>query len=250
MTLKVKNVTGGYSNIPVLKGISFEVKAGQLVGLIGLNGAGKSTTINHIIGLLTPHQGTITIDGVSLQQDPKLYKQKIAYIPETPVLYEELTLKEHLELTMMAYDLEPKKAWQDAQKLLETFRLANKLDWFPANFSKGMKQKVMIVCAFLTQAQLFIIDEPFLGLDPLATRDLLTLIEEKKQAGAAVLMSTHVLSTAQSVCDQFVLIDQGQIKAIGTMEQLQANYGQTDESLADIYLTMTQEGQKNGATMA
>lgn len=249
MTLKVTNLIGGYSNIPVLKGISFEVQAGQLVGLIGLNGAGKSTTINHIIGLLTPHQGSITLDGIKLSQDPQQYKQKIAYIPETPVLYEELTLKEHLELTMMAYDLEPKNAWKKAQKLLETFRLANKLDWFPANFSKGMKQKVMIVCAFLTQAQLFIIDEPFLGLDPLATRDLLTLIEEEKKRGAAVLMSTHVLSTAQEVCDQFVLIDQGQIKAIGTLEQLQQKYGQSEDGLADIYLMMTQEGQKNGATM-
>lgn len=246
MTLKVENLVGGYGKIPVLKDISFEVKQGQLVGLIGLNGAGKSTTINHIIGLLRPYKGQITLDGVSLQTNPQEYKKKIAYIPETPILYEELTLKEHLELTMMAYDLDSKKAWNKANALLKTFRLANKLEWFPANFSKGMKQKVMIVCAFLTEASLFIIDEPFLGLDPLATRDLLHLIAKEKQRGAAVLMSTHVLSTAQEVCDRFVLIDQGQIKAMGTLAQLQENYGQGQNALADIYLTMTQEGQNDG----
>ena len=246
MTLKVENLLGGYGKIPVLKDISFEVKQGQLVGLIGLNGAGKSTTINHIIGLLRPYKGQITLDGVSLQTNPQEYKKKIAYIPETPILYEELTLKEHLELTMMAYDLDSKKAWNKANALLKTFRLANKLEWFPANFSKGMKQKVMIVCAFLTEASLFIIDEPFLGLDPLATRDLLDLIATEKRRGAAVLMSTHVLSTAQEVCDCFVLIDQGQIKATGTLAQLQENYGQGQNTLADIYLTMTQEGQHDG----
>lgn len=246
MTLKVENLVGGYGKIPVLKDISFEVKQGQLVGLIGLNGAGKSTTINHIIGLLRPYKGQITLDGVSLQTNPQEYKKKIAYIPETPILYEELTLKEHLELTMMAYDLDSKKAWNKANALLKTFRLANKLEWFPANFSKGMKQKVMIVCAFLTEASLFIIDEPFLGLDPLATRDLLDLIATEKRRGAAVLMSTHVLSTAQEVCDRFVLIDQGQIKAMGTLAQLQENYGQGQNALADIYLTMTQEGQNDG----
>ncbi len=101
MTLKVENLVGGYSQVPVLKDISFEVKQGQLVGLIGLNGAGKSTTIKHIIGLLQPQKGKITIDGVSLKTSPQVYKQKMAYIPETPILYEELTLKEHLELTMM-----------------------------------------------------------------------------------------------------------------------------------------------------
>lgn len=150
MTLEIENLVGGYSRVPVLKDISFTVKAGELVGLIGLNGAGKSTTIKHIIGLLRPQKGKITLEGVTLKSDPKTYKQKMAYIPETPILYEELTLREHIELTIMAYGLEAKSAWQRAQKLLELFRLENKLDWFPANFSKGMKQKVMIVCAFIT----------------------------------------------------------------------------------------------------
>lgn len=245
MTLEVENLVGGYSRVPVLKDVSFEVKAGELVGLIGLNGAGKSTTIKHIIGLLRPQKGTITLDGVTLKTDPKAYKQKMAYIPETPILYEELTLREHIELTIMAYGLEAKSAWQRAQELLELFRLENKLDWFPANFSKGMKQKVMIVCAFITEAKLYIIDEPFLGLDPLATQDLLDLIDQKKQAGAAVLMSTHVLSTAQEYCDRFVMIDQGQVTAKGDLASLRTQFGDETASLATIYLKLTGAGEKH-----
>ncbi len=109
MALKVSNLVGGYSQVPVLKNISFDIKDGELVGLIGLNGAGKSTTINHIIGLLNPFSGSISINGVSSKDDINQYKQQIAYIPEAPILYEELTLKEHIEMTMMAYGLNPEK---------------------------------------------------------------------------------------------------------------------------------------------
>lgn len=243
MTLKVENLVGGYSQVPVLKDVSFEVKSGHLLGLIGLNGAGKSTTIKHIIGLLRPKSGQILIDSVSLKDDPKQYKQSMAYIPETPILYEELTLREHIDLTIMAYGLDEKETWVKANRLLALFRLDNKLDWFPANFSKGMKQKVMIVCAFITDAKLYIIDEPFLGLDPLATKDLLKLITEKKQQGAAVLMSTHVLSTAQEVCDDFVMIDQGQVTAKGDLKTLRDEFGDKDVSLSDIYLKLAGVGE-------
>lgn len=238
MILTVDGLTGGYSAVPVLKKLSFTVDQGELVGLIGLNGAGKSTTIKHVIGLLKPKEGKITLNDCSLLDNPAKYKQQFAYVPETPVLYEELTLKEHLEMTIMAYGLERKKAVKKASELLKIFRLENKLDWFPANFSKGMKQKVMIVCAFMTDAKLFIIDEPFLGLDPLATRDLLKLIEKVKEEGAGVLMSTHVLSTAEKYCDRFVMIDHGKLQASGTLEELKQNYGREDATLSDVYLGM------------
>lgn len=243
MTLKVKNLVGGYSQIPVLKGIDFSVDNGELVGLIGLNGAGKSTTINHIIGLLHAMKGSIEIDGITIDEDAQAYKSKIAYIPETPILYDELTLKEHIELTILAYNLDKDEAWKKANELLEIFRLQNKLDWFPANFSKGMKQKVMIVCAFITKAKLFIIDEPFLGLDPLATDDLLKLIDNVKKEGSAVLMSTHVLGTAQEYCDRFVMINHGELKANGTLEELRAQFNKQDASLSEIYLSLT-KGEK------
>lgn len=243
MALEIKNLIGGYSRIPVLKGISFQVKPGELVGLIGLNGAGKSTTINHVIGLLRPFSGEITLNGINIQQDPVDYKKQIAYVPETPILYDELTLREHIELTIKAYSLNTEEAWIRARKLLKIFRLDNKLDWFPANFSKGMKQKVMICCALMTNAKLLIVDEPFYGLDPLAVHDLLELIEERKKAGTAVLMSTHVLDTAQRYCDRFVLLANGKVRARGTLDELRQKADKPDESLDDIYLSLARDDQ-------
>ncbi|BDP96565.1 hypothetical protein EfmGK961_03810 [Enterococcus faecium] len=181
MSLIIDHVTGGYGHLPVLKDISFDVQPGEIVGLIGLNGAGKSTTIKHIIGLLEASKGTIEINHLSLKKNTEEYRKQIGYIPETPSLYEELTLREHIEVTAMAYDIPMDIAMKRAEKLLETFRLSNRLDWFPANFSKGMKQKVMILCAFLIEPSLYIIDEPFLGLDPLAINALLELMVENEK---------------------------------------------------------------------
>lgn len=240
--LEVKNITGGYINIPVVKDVSFTVESGQLVGLIGLNGAGKSTTIKEIIGLLTPYQGEILIDGKSLVQDAENYRKKIGFIPETPSLYEELTLKEHLEIVALAYDLTWDQAWSRVQGLLTVFRLDEKLDWFPVHFSKGMKQKVMIICAFMVEPSLLIVDEPFLGLDPVAISDLVNLLEEEKAKGTSILMSTHVLDSAEKMCDSFVILHQGQVRATGNLEELQHAFNMKGASLNEIYLALTQEG--------
>ena len=239
--LKIENLTGGYVNIPVLKNISFEVADGELVGLIGLNGAGKSTTINEIIGLLQPYEGKISIDGLTLADQEMAYRKKIGFIPETPSLYEELTLKEHLEMIAMAYDIKVEAALARAQKLLELFRLEDKLDWFPIHFSKGMKQKVMIICAFIIDPSLFIVDEPFLGLDPVAISDLTQLLAAEKAKGKSILMSTHVLDSAEKMCDRFVILHHGQIRAQGSLADLRMTFGK-QASLNDIYMTLTKEG--------
>ncbi|WP_122645821.1 ABC transporter ATP-binding protein [Enterococcus mediterraneensis] len=241
MTLEVKNLTGGYSQLPVLKDIDFTINDGELVGLIGLNGAGKSTTIKEIIGILQPQKGSIQINGLTLKQDPEQYRKQIGYIPETPSLYEELTLREHIGITAMAYDIPQEVAQQRAAKLLKTFRLENKLDWFPANFSKGMKQKVMVLCAFLIEPSLYIIDEPFLGLDPLAIHALLELMNQMKQTGASILMSTHILATAEKYCDRFVVLHEGKIRAQGTIAELRNEFGLHEASLDEIYIELTKE---------
>ncbi|MBL1224233.1 ABC transporter ATP-binding protein [Enterococcus sp. BWR-S5] len=241
MSLKIEHLTGGYGHVPVLKDINFEVQAGEMVGLIGLNGAGKSTTIKNIIGLLTPQKGKISIDDQTLSQNPESYRKKIGYIPETPSLYEELTLREHIEITAMAYDIPVEEAFRRADVLLKTFRLENKLEWFPAHFSKGMKQKVMVLCAFLIEPSLYIIDEPFLGLDPLAIHALLELMDTMRNQGAAILMSTHILATAEKYCDRFVVLHEGVVRAIGSMDELRKEFNLPDSSLDDIYLALTKE---------
>ena len=239
--LEIKNLTGGYVHVPVLKDVSFTVESGKLVGLIGLNGAGKSTTINEIIGLLTPYSGEINIDGLTLRANPREYRQQIGYIPETPSLYEELTLREHIETVAMAYGIEQKLAFDRVKPLLKMFRLDQKLDWFPVHFSKGMKQKVMIICAFVVDPSLFIVDEPFLGLDPLAISDLIQLLEVEKQKGKSILMSTHVLDSAEKMCDSFVILHKGQVRAKGNLEELWEAFSMPQASLNDIYLALTKE---------
>ena len=241
MSLKVAELTGGYTRTPVIKDISFEVDDGEIVGLIGLNGAGKSTTIKHIMGLMEPFSGTIQVDGLTIKEDPMNYRKKIAFVPETPMVYRSLTLKEHLEITAMAYDIPFEQLVERAKPLLELFRLDQRMDWFPDDFSKGMKQKVMITLAFIIDATLLVIDEPFVGLDPIAIMDLEQLLLQEKKKGHSILMSTHVLSNAEKICDSFVILHNGQIFAKGTIEELSQQFQLEDADLDTIYRYVSQE---------
>lgn len=234
--LHVDRLNGGYIGKQVLHDVSFEVKKGELVGLIGLNGAGKSTTIKHILGLLSPLSGKIEIDGETVESSEKRYRKKVSYIPETPILYETLTLKEHIELMGKAYDVSPDELTERTKRLAKEMRMEKQLTWFPSVFSKGMRQKAMILCALVTKTPLLIVDEPFVGLDPLAIRQLLQLFDEYKQ-DCAILMSTHILETAERHCDRFVFLHQGIVIANGTAAQLRDKYQLSpDATLDDIYV--------------
>ena len=239
--LEIKQLTGGYTNQAVLKDISFSVKPGELVGLIGLNGAGKSTTIKHIIGTMEPKKGSITIAGTAIHEDTTKYRSQFTFIPETPILYDELTLYEHLELTAMAYGLTKEQFENRLHPLLKEFRMEKRLKWFPAHFSKGMKQKVMILSAFLIEPKLYIVDEPFVGLDPLAIKSLLELMSKAKENGAGILMSTHILATAERYCNSFVILHNGEVKAKGTLTDLQGQFNMQNANLDDIYIELTKE---------
>lgn len=239
--LQVSNVSGGYTRKPVIKDLSFTIEEGELVGLIGLNGAGKSTTIKHIIGTLIQREGEIRLNGVTLKENMDAYRSSFSYIPETPVLYEELTLKEHLALTAMAYGIDEKTLAERSEKLLKEFRMEKRLNWFPSHFSKGMRQKVMIMCAFLVNPRLYIIDEPFVGLDPLGIQSLLDQMDAKKREGASILMSTHILSTAEKYCDRIILLHEGRVRAQGTMDDLRCAFNMPSATLDDLYIVMTKE---------
>ena len=242
MVLKIENLTGGYTGVPVIKDINLTINPGEALGLIGLNGAGKSTTIKHLLGLLRPQKGKISLNGVELIKKPTEFKKQVAYIPEVPVLYEELTLKEHLELTIMSYQLEPDKAWAKAHELLAMFRLDDKLDWLPVHFSKGMKQKVMIVAAFLADTALLVIDEPFTGLDPLAVTNLITLIKQAVANGKMILMSTHILAEAEQAISNYAVLNNGTIEVIGSLADIRQHYGLNDsDSFDKIYQILNQE---------
>lgn len=239
--LQVKQITGGYFRKAVIHDISFSVNKGELVGLIGLNGAGKSTTIKHIIGLMEQESGQIFLNQKEIKEDVTAYRTAFTYIPEAPILYEELTLEEHLQMTAMAYGISQKTLEERMYPLLKQFRMEKYLKWFPTHFSKGMKQKVMIVCAFLVNPSLYIIDEPFLGLDPLGIQSLLQLLEEKKKEGAGILMSTHILDTAERHCDRFVIIHHGRVAAEGTLTDLREKLAMPKATLDEIYIAITEE---------
>lgn len=241
MSLKVQHLTGGYTRFPVIHDVSFEIDQGEMLGLIGLNGAGKSTIVKHIIGLMTAKHGLITLNDKSLADEPEAYLKQIAYIPETPILYPELTLREHLEITGMAYDMSKNDIRERSEPLLKMFRLDQRLDWFPEDFSKGMKQKVMLVCAFMRQANLYVIDEPFIGLDPVAIFDLEKILLKLKEEGARILMTTHVLANAEKLCDRFVFLNQGKIISQGTVAEMREDLGLIKGNLEDFYLQIARK---------
>jgi ABC-2 type transport system ATP-binding protein len=239
--LEINKITGGYTKNPVLKDVSFEVGSNEIVGLIGLNGAGKSTTIKHVIGLMEPHQGDIRINDLNIQEGREEYRKQFTFIPETPILYDELTLEDHLKITAMAYGLDEGSFNTRVGDLLKEFRMEKRLKWFPAHFSKGMRQKVMIMCAFLVQPSLYIVDEPFVGLDPLGIQSLLDLMKKMKDNGAGILMSTHILATAERYCDRFVILHDGKVRAKGTLQALQTEFNMPGATLDDLYIQLTKE---------
>lgn len=239
MSLQLNNVTAGYTKVPVITDITFDVNPGEICGLIGLNGAGKSTTIRTIIGQLTPFSGRVEVEKLSILENQRGYRQSIAVIPESPVLYEELTFREHIEFVARSYNQMNEETMAHAMELVEAFRLTKQLDWFPAYFSKGMKQKVLIVCALMLDVPVYVVDEPFLGLDPLGIRTLLQVLKEKKEKGAAILMSTHVLDTAEKYCDRFIVLHEGKVIAQGDIEGLRATSNIEETSLEEIYFALT-----------
>lgn len=229
--LRVNIEQAGYEERDnVVRGIAFSLEAGQLVGLIGPNGAGKSTTIKAILGLVKRTKGEIDFCGPEGSH---------AYIPEHPILYEELTLWEHLELAAASYGLSEERFRERVEELLARFKLGDVRHHLTTSFSKGMQQKVMLIIGFLTKPDVYIVDEPFIGLDPKATKELLDTLNEERRRGAAILMSTHVLDTAERICDSFVLLNGGETVAQGDLEQIRRDCGKPGASLFECFHTLT-----------
>jgi ABC-2 type transport system ATP-binding protein len=225
--LRVDIKHAGYSsNSDVIKNVALSVKSGELIGLIGPNGAGKSTTIKAIMGLLPAMDGLVKFAGES---------KNYSYIPEQPVLFEGLTLWEHLELAATAYEIDRKVFLARADGLLELFRLTEVKHHLPGTFSKGMQQKVMLILGFLLEPSVYVVDEPFVGLDPRGTRDFMAHLKQARAKGAGVLMSTHVLDTAEKICDSFVLMNAGTVVARGNLMEIRTQCQLPESSLFECF---------------
>ncbi|WP_394232244.1 ABC transporter ATP-binding protein [Niallia oryzisoli] len=205
--------------------LNFSIHKGELIGLIGANGAGKSTTIKSILGHMTFLEGEILIqEGIST-----------AYLPERPVFYDELTFQEHINFIAAVEELPVEVVNNRVTPLLEKFQLMNHVHELPGTYSKGMQQKAMIILALMIRPDLLIIDEPFMGLDPIATKILLEMIMEECKRGVGILMCTHVLDTAEKICDRFVLIDQGEQLSVGSLQDFREFCNLHEGSLFECY---------------
>lgn len=225
--MKIKKA-GYKQNMEIIRDIEFSIRRSELVGMIGANGAGKSTTIKSILEQLAFVEGEIH------REENSTY----SYIPERPVFYDELTLWEHFEFVAAVENLHDSSLIY-AKELLKKFHLLQHIHEFPNTFSKGMQQKGMTVLALFTKPDLLIIDEPFMGLDPASTILLLNMIEEERNKGTGILMCTHILDTAQRICDSFIIIEQGTMKAAGTLETVLEKCNATDGTL---YSCLSLEG--------
>ncbi|TYS19866.1 ABC transporter ATP-binding protein [Rossellomorea vietnamensis] len=233
--LKVDIEQGGYeAGKSLIHNVAFSISSGSILGMIGSNGAGKSTTIKGMLGLLPFMEGETDI------AEDVTY----SYIPERPIYYDELTLWEHIDFVGSVEKIPQNIYKQRGEELLKKYRLFDHAHQFPSTFSKGMQQKGMIVLALLTEPQLLIIDEPFIGLDPNATQLMLRSLEEERSRGAGILMCTHVLDTAQRICDEFVVIDQGTMLASGPLEKVLKECGAEGGSLYDCIPDEEREGSE------
>lgn len=236
--LKVKNLSKKFDKVLAVKNVSFEVNSGEVGVLLGPNGAGKSTTIKSIAGLLR-FDGQITINNKG-NKDVEA-KRVFGYTPETPALYESLTVWEHLEFIARAYSL---NNWEErAKELLVRFELDDKKDKLGKELSKGMQQKVSICCALLISPKMLMFDEPMIGLDPRAIKELKSIFTELKNAGCAVLISTHIIDSIEEVWDKVLIMDKGEIVLIRTREEL----SKSGESLEKIFFEATERKEGESA---
>ena len=233
-TLGVDGLTKSFKNTLAVDSLSFEVKGGEIVGLLGPNGAGKSTTFLCLAGLLRPDRGSIMLDGTLLGADRS---RSIALIPETPEVYDMLTVWEHLVFVAQSCRLGP--GWESKGKsLLQRFGMYEKRNELGQTLSKGMKQKTLIAATVLADAPVMLFDEPMIGLDPLGQRELREIMRDLRAQGTALMMSTHMLASAQAICDRVVIMKQGRMLRAGTFEDLQAiDPSATD--LEQIFLEIT-----------
>jgi ABC-type multidrug transport system ATPase subunit len=232
--LQVEGLSKRFDGVPVVDGLSFELGAGEVLGLLGPNGAGKTTTFLCLCGLLRPDGGSIRYDGQKLGGDRG---RTISLIPETPDVYPMLTVWEHLAFVARSAGLAP--GWEvHAEELLRRVGLEEKREALGQTLSKGMRQKTLIAATILADAPVLLFDEPMIGLDPLGQRELRDLIRSLRAAGTSIVLSTHVIELAESLCDRLIIMKGGIAVATGGVEELRlrATSGRT---LEDVFLEIT-----------
>ncbi len=237
--IELKSLTKKYGDYTAVDDLNLFVKQGEIFGFIGPNGAGKTTTIKMIGGILAPSAGTVQIAGIDIQDEPEKAKSKIGFIPDRPYLYEKLTGREFLKFTADLYGVPDEKFDHNAQQNLEMFSLADWSDDLIESYSHGMKQRLIMSAALLHDPEVIIVDEPMVGLDPMAIMMVKDLFKRLAQKGVTVFMSTHTLAVAEDICERIGVINKGQLIASGTTADLQRKANVTDAALERVFLNLT-----------
>ena len=239
--IRLTNLTKRYGGFTAVDGIDLEVPRGELFGFLGPNGAGKTTTLRMIAGILRPTAGTVQIADIDVVKDPIAAKSRLGYIPDRPFIYEKLTGAEFLRFVAGLYDQHGEDVEHRGRELLALFDLEEWRDELVESYSHGMRQKLIISSAFVHRPEVIVVDEPMVGLDPKAARILKDLFREYTRRGHTIMMSTHTLEVAETMCDRIGIIQGGKIRACGTMAELRANAEAGATGLEDIFLKLTGE---------
>lgn len=240
----LENVKKRYGTKEALKGLSLTIPEGKIFGFLGHNGAGKSTTIKSLVSITMPTSGDIYFDGKNLKEHRLEIKKRIGYVPDTPNIFLQLTAMEYWNLIAAAFDLEETKKDKQIQVLANLFEINaqkhNQID----SFSHGMRQKVIVIGALLSNPDIWILDEPLQGLDPQAAYDLKHLMKQHVEQGKTVIFSTHILDTAEQLCDELAILKQGELIYNGPVSELLEKH--PGQSLETIYLSMIGSKQEEG----
>ncbi len=239
--IRLTGLTKHYGSFVAVDGLDLHVPQGELFGFLGPNGAGKTTTLRMIAGILKPTAGRVEIGGIDLATDPIAAKAKLGFIPDRPFIYEKLTGGEFLRFVAGLYDQHGAAVEHRARELLALFDLEEWRDELVESYSHGMRQKLIIASAFVHRPEVIVVDEPHVGLDPKAIRILRDLFREYAARGHTIMMSTHTLATAESLCDRIGIIVNGRMHALGTMEELRTSATYGGSGLEEIFLRLTGE---------
>ncbi|KKX48563.1 MULTISPECIES: ABC transporter ATP-binding protein [Sphingobacterium] len=229
--IRISNLRKSYGSKEILKGINLDIYPGQVIGYIGPNGAGKSTTVKILTGLINDFEGEVFINDIDIKEDPLTVKSQIGYVPENAELYEVLTPMEYLDFVGKLYGMEDTLIQQRAQQLLKAFGLEENLNNRMDTFSKGMRQKVLLISGIIHNPQIIILDEPLSGLDANAVIIVKELISLLAKEGKTIFYCSHMMDVVEKVSDRIMLISEGNIIADGSFEQLKTNQSDTLEQI-------------------
>jgi ABC-2 type transport system ATP-binding protein len=241
--IKLIHLTKKYGHHTAINNVHLTVNAGEIFGFIGPNGAGKTTTIQIMAGLLLPSSGNVLLSDVSMNDHPVKAKQLVGYIPDRPFIYEKLTGIEYLRFIGDFYHVSESTFHKRSQELLNQFALIDRCNELIEAYSHGMKQRLIMASALLHDPPIIIVDEPMVGLDPVAIKLVRDIFQQRSALGTTIFMSTHTLSLAEQICHRVGIIHNGQLIATGTIDELKASAKQGTNDLEDIFFQLTIENK-------